>query len=120
MKKIKKKIEDIASGLGIPQSVLDNLFAEQPELTPDWIPLSISELKVLPESEYISLLSYCWHDGEERCSTIGIYDLVITDDEINWSDGNGDPSIDIMGLETNTKINNIGDGTWNYGLFRKK
>jgi hypothetical protein len=68
-------------------------------------------------------MSFCWHDGEVRCDTIGISDVKITPSsregsfDVHWSDSNGDPSV--YDVKLDDKIDNIGDGDWNYGLYKK-
>lgn len=93
----------------------------------DWIPITVEELSKMSDEEKEKLLSFCWHDGEVRCDTIGITDVLITQSEsfpdstecnLNWSDSNGDPYI--YGIEMTDKIHNRGDGQWNYGLYKKK
>ena len=111
----------MGSDLGIPQEVIDSIFEEQPYLTNEWKALTFKELKDMDESELSQLLSYCWKDGSYRCSCIGISNLSIDKtNTINYSDSNGDPTIDLWkDIDDDFKIDNVGDGTWNYGLFRK-
>lgn len=87
-----------------------------------WEPVSLKELKSMTQSELDKLKSYCWHDGKPRCSCVGITDLKITKGKnhhvVEFSDENGDPRFEVRDI--NTKIDNIGDGEWNYGLYKKK
>lgn len=87
-----------------------------------WIPITLKELIEMSDKDLRKLMSYCWHDGDYRCDTIGISNLKtekLVDGRYNveWSDSNGDPSLYAISL--NGKINNVGDGAWNYGLFKK-
>ena len=94
----------------------------------DWKPLTLREVIEMSDDERKKLLSFCWHDGESRCDTIGITNFEYHpakckregEDlyDVNWSDINGDPSL--YGIKMDTKINNIGEGDWNYGLFKRK
>lgn len=100
------------------------LKLEELEDLSGWTPITLSELKSMTESELKELKSYCWHDGRPRCDCIGIQDVVFTQSrynpngwDVNWSDENGDPSLD--GYELDDVIDNIGSGDWNYGLYKK-
>jgi len=87
----------------------------------EYNPISVHELSNLSDDELKNILSVCWHEGKFRCDTIGITDVSIVKDSdgynISWSDGNGDPRIytDTM----SELIDDIGDGDWNYGLYKK-
>jgi hypothetical protein len=89
-----------------------------------WTAITVKELSEMKEPELKKLLSFCWHDGETRCDCIGIQDVKIIPSHsegnfnVEWSDMNGDPNI--YGLSMDDKIDNVGDGTWNYGLYKKK
>lgn len=80
-------------------------------------PVSARELLEMPESELAKLKSFCWHEGRYRCDTVGISDLSVKGLVVNYSDSNGDPTVYVTSLDQ--KIDNIGDGEWNYGLYRK-
>lgn len=117
----------ILTELGFEDYEIEDKIYEKKTLD-GWRAITVGELKDMDESNYPNILSFTWHDGECRCDTIGISDVEIIrnkydrDDEesydISWSDGNGDPSIGGYILES--EIDNIGDGTWNYGLYIKK
>lgn len=98
------------------------LKIEEHDTLSGWTPITFNELKNMKPDELNSLLSYCWHDGEPRCDCIGITEVKFEKTEngkfnVEWSDENGDPHV--YGIKLNQKINNIGDGSWNYGLFKK-
>ncbi len=88
-----------------------------------WEAVTLKELQSMSQSELDKLKSYCWHDGRPRCDCIGITNLSITGPgkyghyRVEFSDENGDPHFEIRDI--NSKIDNVGDGEWNYGLFKK-
>ena len=88
----------------------------------DWEPITLKELMSFTQSELDELKSYCWHDGKPRCSCIGIKNLTVTGPSekgyytIEFSDSDGDPNFQI---HKDSKIDNAGDGEWNYGLYKK-
>lgn len=101
------------------------LKLEELEDLTGWTPITFAELKSMTEAELKELKSYCWHDGKPRCDCIGISDVVFTQSQydpnewdVTWSDEDGDPSLD--GYKLEDVIDNIGDGDWNYGLYRKE
>jgi len=118
---MKNEIKRMGSELGIPQETIDALFEEQPTLSNEWKALTFKELRNIDESELPKLLSYCWKEGRYRCSCIGISELTIDKtNTVSYSDRNGDPMIDLWtDIDDDFKIDNVGDGTWNYGLYRK-
>jgi hypothetical protein len=121
LKKYKQTI-DVMLQLRMTEEQILHKLIEQDELN-GWEPITFRQLAQLSENELKELKSYCWHDGKPRCQTIGIYNLKIKEffDETHWditfSDDNGDPKIFCTDLDQ--KINNVGDGTWNYGLYKK-
>ena len=89
---------------------------------PGYKPITVKELSSLSDDELKDILSICWHEGEFRCETVGIYDVNIikyTDGhyDVEWSDDDGDPRIYVE--STDELIDDIGDGEWNYGLYKK-
>ena len=102
-----------------------------------YTPITVRELQAIIDDEEgigdgssqgidcSELLSVCWHDGEYRCDTTGIGLVKITKHQnsqndaysIEYSDECGDPRFEVFGYDT--PIDNEGDGTWNYGLYRK-
>jgi hypothetical protein len=101
----------------------------------DWTPLTFQELKDTPKAELANLMSYCWHDGRYRCDTIGISDVVFKKESysrktgdgkkekahywsLKFSDSNGEPSVTFRDMTD--KFHNVGDGEWNYGVYKKK
>ena len=98
------------------------------ELLDGYRPITFKELEDIfeNEDELNKLLSVCWHYGKHRCDCIGISHVNFETHEqfghkyteLTFSDSNGDPSIEIRDM--NQEINDVGDGEWNYGLFKKK
>lgn len=80
-------------------------------------PITFNELRKMTQSELDNLLSVCWHDGKLRCHCVGINHVTFTDNKVTFSDSDGDPSIRFR--DENNLIDNIGDGEWNYGLYKK-
>lgn len=122
MKK-KTDLEIVMKGLGYEQHEIEDKIYQVKTLK-GWTPITVQELSEMSQKELDKLLSFCWHDGHCRCDCIGITDLTITEDvknkgywDVSWSDGNGDPQIYVDSLST--VINNIGNGDWNYELFKK-
>lgn len=87
------------------------------ELLKGTVPLKVSELKLMSQDELDKVISVCWHDGKYRCDCVGIRNLLHVGYDLYWGDDNGDPHIYVR--DKNTIIDNIGDGEWNYGLYRK-
>ena len=102
-----------------------------------WEPITYRELKEMSEEELLKLKSYCWRDGQPRCDCIGIRNLSFEKHinnegstnihrpetiwyKIQWSDNDGDPCITMRDDEWDSNIDNVGDGEWNYGLYREK
>ena len=89
-----------------------------------WEPITFGELKEMSQEEKSKLMSYCWHDGNPRCDCIGIQDVNFTPGRrqgewnVQWSDIDGDPHL--HGYKLDVLIDNIGDGDWNYGLYKRK
>lgn len=89
-----------------------------------WKAITLKELMEMKPEELKELKSYCWHDGEPRCDCIGIQELKIEKSKyregaynVSFSDENGDPDFEVMNIDD--EINETGDGTWDYGLFKK-
>jgi hypothetical protein len=119
MKKSDKAFCDLLKGL-LPEEQIDSIIQQKNKLA-GWTPVTLRELQAMSEEERKKLLSFCWHDGRVRCDCIGITDLVVTPYEhsygLDWSDINGDPQTQVSTLDE--PIHNVGDGTWNYGLYKK-
>ncbi len=112
-----------------------NNILSQRETFEGWEAITFKELKEMTPDELSKLLSYCWKEGEPRCDTIGISNLVITPRKssyisgadhqryiknywyLEYSDDNGDPSFEISNEDE--LIHKLGDGTWNYGLYKR-
>ena len=90
-----------------------------------WEPITVNQLMRMDKSDLKEVLSFCWHNGEVRCHATGIQNLTIglvkhgdrNSFDIRWGDDNGDPHVIADYLDT--EIYKIGDGEWNYGLFKK-
>lgn len=88
----------------------------------DYTAITAEELKKMTNSELSELLTVCWKRGKHRYDTIGITDVQIDEEQpdgyvmVNWSNDSGDPDVYI---KPNEKIDNVGDGDWNYGLYKK-
>lgn len=89
-----------------------------------WVPITFREL-FEHTVDFKSLFSYCWHDGEHRCDTIGIrnvnFKVSDTDTKywiLSYSDDDGDPKIEFSDLDA--EIDYVGDGEWNYGLYKRR
>ncbi len=100
-----------------------SLKLEKMEGLEGWESITFNELKEMTQDELDKLLSYCWHDGNPRCDCIGIHDVKFENRpdyyEVTWSDSNGDPRVTTDSLDLDEKIDNVGNGDWNYGLYRK-
>lgn len=87
----------------------------------EWEPITLKELQSMSQDDLSKLKSYCWHDGNPRCDCIGISHLKVTQGKygytVEFSDENGDPRFEVR--DVNSKIDNVGDGEWNYGLYKK-
>ena len=111
----------IMRGIGMSDSEIEEKL-NKIEFFKDLVPITFQELKDMSDDERGKLISYCWHDGRYRCDTVGIHDVEFTNYDnyslLTFSDGNGDPSICFNSY--NEKIDNVGDGEWNYGLYKRK
>ena len=118
-----KSIISVMQGLRMKDEEIENKLIEIDDLY-GWEAITFLQLKSMSEEELKELKSYCWHDGKPRCQCIGIENLFFHefnyDNKFSWkitfSDYNGDPIINTFDLTQ--KIDNIGDGTWNYGLYQ--
>ena len=113
-------ITDVMKEIGYDdQEIEDKLYEHN--IFKGWTPITVKELQEMDENKQKELFSFCWHDGQVRCDTIGIRNLKIENSgngwRINWSDMNGDPTIYVSNLDT--LLDNFGDGEWNYGLYKK-
>lgn len=118
-KEYKKKYPemiDVLRRLRFNDDVIDDMLTEYEELL-GWEPITVRELRMMEESEWKELKSYCWKYGSPRCQSIGITKLKFSEGKINYSDSNGDPTIYIGGLDE--KLHKIGDGKWIYGLYKR-
>lgn len=115
------EIRKMGENLGIPEEVFENMFSADPKLTSEWTPITLGELRVMKQDELDKLYSNCWKNGEQRCACIGISNLEISDtNTITYSDIDGDPEIDLWkDIDEDFLIDNVGNGTWNYGLYKK-
>ena len=100
---------------------IENKIIEMSDLE-DWEPISLMELQSMTQSELDNLKSYCWHEGIPRCSCIGITDVKVITKNVNrhiikFSDNNGGTTIELIG-DLDSKIDNVGDGEWNYGIYK--
>ena len=92
----------------------------------DYTPITYRELVNMSEEELSNLYSYCWHDGAPRCDCTGITDVLLEEASysgkkyyiLSYSDGCGDPHFTFDNYDD--FIDNVGDGEWNYGLYKKK
>lgn len=127
-KKIEKKYKDIIKTLrliGMDKDEIREKIFEMENLK-DLEPITLRELMSMGDDELNQLKSYCWHDGKYRCDTIGITNLKVLERNngnrkywvVSFSDNNGDPHFEIHSLDT--PIKKVGDGEWDYGLFKKK
>lgn len=89
--------------------------------------LSYNELKEMTQEELCQVFSMCWKDPDYnggynertlRASATGIRDLIYHEKSkiLDWSDDDGDPNIDYQ--NTDEKIHHLGDGTWQYGIYK--
>jgi hypothetical protein len=119
MKKTESAFRNMFKDL-LPEEQIDSIITQKNDLK-GWTPVTLRELQAMSEEERKKLLSYCWHDGRVRCSCIGITNLEVTpysnSYDIKWSDIDGDPHTRVSTLDE--PMHNIGDGEWNYGLYRK-
>ena len=83
----------------------------------NYVAITFDELVNLNKSELDNILSVCWHEGKFRCKSVGIENVFIEGNYLHWDDSNGNPKLRIK--DFNTKIDNIGNGEWNYGLYKK-
>ena len=91
---------------------------------PKWQPVTLSDLIYMAYDDRSELLSICWNEGEFRCNTIGIKNFSYKPINYNspdlyrveYSDDCGDSHIIV---QMDQKIDNVGDGEWNYGLYKK-
>lgn len=127
-KKTEKKYKDVIKTLrllGMDNDEIESKIFEMENLK-DWTPITLRELMSMSEDELSQLKSYCWHDGNYRCDTIGITNLKVLKRDVDnreywvvsFSDDDGDPHFEIHSLDI--PIKKIGDGEWDYGLFKKK
>lgn len=106
---------------GLDDEFIESTLHERNDLD-GWEPITFKELKKMSEDKLKKLLSYCWHDSSPRCDTIGITNIVFSkvsksQNKLEFSDDCGDPEIYFS--DENQKIHKLGDGTWNYGLYKK-
>ena len=87
--------------------------------------ITFEELKNMSEENRKKLYSYCWKEGRPRCSCTGISDVIFTKHPrssggsywtLGYSDGNGEPHFEFD--DWKEKIDKVGDGYWDYGLYR--
>ena len=57
---MEKEIREMGESLGMPEEVFDNMFAPQPDLTPEWRPITLGELKKMDQEELDQLFSKCF------------------------------------------------------------
>jgi hypothetical protein len=121
---MKNEIKELGNDLGIPQETINNVLKmdfSPFKMMSSLNPVTIQELSEMSEDELKTLYSLCWRNGKPRCSCVGISDVRITKSKwsdrlnVSWSDDDGEPCVDgYMG----SKINKLGDGEWEYGLYR--
>lgn len=96
---------------------IDDLLTEYDELM-GWEPITFQELRMMEESEWKELKSYCWKYGEPRCQCVGITNVKFSQGKIEYSDSNGDPTL-YPGSDLTEKIHKVGGEKWAYGLYRR-
>jgi len=123
-KKDKKKYKagiDLMKAIGMEDWEVEDKIYQTKELE-NWKPVTLGELMSMSQEELSQLKSFCWKEGHSRCVCIGINDLVVTEKEgyynVEFGDDNGGPSFECDDL--NTEIHKLGDGQWDYGLYKKK
>ena len=92
------------------------------ELLKGTVPLKVSEVIAMSQDELDKVISVCWHDGKYRCDCVGINSVNLETEcydgiNLSWCDSDGDPEIYTKSVED--FVDNIGDGEWNYGLYKK-
>lgn len=107
--------------LGFEEYQIQSKITEKEELE-GYRPITLKELIEMKEKDLKTLLSYTWKEGTRRCCDIGIQDLKITKETnyyyITYGDDSGNPRFSIR--DEKEKIFKVGDGTWDYGLFKKQ
>lgn len=120
-KKKWKDIIDTLKKIGMDKHEIEKRISEIEKLD-GWEPINLVELMSMKQEQLDQLLSYCWHDGKYRCHTVGITDLDIIQEKSYWvvtfSDDFGDPRFEVRSVDQ--PIKRLGDGEWDYGLFKKK
>lgn len=121
------QMKAILKEIGMSEYEIENRLYQYKTLK-GWKPISAKELQKMSVSDLKNVLSFCWKEGNPRCDCIGISDVKINKcDEIptqsvyykvQWSDETGDPILYINSLDI--LIDQVGDGTWEYGLYIKK
>ena len=106
----------------------DEIWAKINEVSDleNYTPITYRELANMSDDEQSKLYAYCWHDGNPRCDCTGITDVLF--EEANYSGGiyyilsysneTGEPHFTFHNYDD--FIDNVGDGEWNYGLYKKK
>jgi hypothetical protein len=117
-----KVLREAMKQLGFDRHEISDRMEQYKSLN-GWKPITIKELSKMTDEEKSKLKSYCWKNGNPRCDSVGITDVKITPSDrpgcfdVSWSDSDGDPNI--YGYEESQKIDQIGDGTWDYGLYKR-
>jgi hypothetical protein len=95
------------------------------ELLDGYKAITYTELEFMSQSDLDNLISVCWRDGKYRCDCIGVSNVHFERIEsfgkryinVSFSDADGDPELTCYNI--NSEIDNVGDGEWNYGLYKK-
>jgi hypothetical protein len=118
--KYSKEIETLKS-LSLSDDNIVSILQKKEDFD-GWVPITFEELKKMPPEKLKELKSYCWKDGNPRCDCIGITDVnfeqIYNSWKLTFSTDYGEPSITFFNYKQ--KIDNIGDGAWNYGLYKRK
>lgn len=80
--------------------------------------LSYNDVVGMTSEQLKSVVSVCWHENSLRCYAEGISTVNFDSirQTINWSDNDGDPSIE--NYNPDQKIHQLGDGEWDYGIYK--
>ena len=86
--------------------------------------VTVNDVLEMSEEERSKLWSACWHDGRydaPRCACRGILNFKVEKShgdrfKVSWDDRDGSPHFEVFSYDD--KIHQVGDGEWDYGLYR--
>jgi hypothetical protein len=87
--------------------------------------LSYNEIKDMSEAQLSQLITMCWHESfgrtfnEEtfRCDSDGIKDIKYANNKLEWESDDSECGY-VQRYDADEKIHQLGDGEWDYGIYK--